>query len=184
MVGGVGLIKDLNKSINHLLKKENSIILVIGKTFGHLSQSVFLNEIYSINEGPPPDINLVNEKNNGDCVLKLIDNNLINSIHDISTGGIILSLAEMSLHSGMGIKVNKPTGLSNIFEYFFGEDQGRYVVEIDEINLDKVKKILKENNIYHEVIGRTQIDYFEINKEIKLKTNDLLKLNNKWYYNY
>ncbi len=184
VVGGVGLIKDLNKSINHLLKKENSIILVIGKTFGHLSQSVFLNEIYSINEGPPPDINLVNEKNNGDCVLKLIDNNLINSIHDISTGGIILSLAEMSLHSGMGIKVNKPTGLSNIFEYFFGEDQGRYVVEIDEINLDKVKKILKENNIYHEVIGRTQIDYFEINKEIKLKTNDLLKLNNKWYYNY
>ena len=53
----------------------------------------------------------------------------------------------------MGIQVNKPTGLSNIFEYFFVEDQGYpHVVEIDEINFDKVKKILKENNIYHEFL--------------------------------
>ena len=184
VIGGVGLIKDLKKSINHLFKKSNSIIMVIGKTFGHLSQSIFFEEIYSIKDGPPPDINLVNEKNNGECILKLINKNIINSIHDVSTGGIVLSLAEMSLHSGIGIKVNKPSSLSNIYEYFFGEDQGRYLVEIDESKLVQVKKILKENNIFHEVIGRTQSDYFELNKEVKLKVKDLYSVNNQWYYNY
>ncbi len=184
VIGGVGLIKNLNKSINHLFKKTNSIIMVIGKTFGHLNQSIFFEEIYSIKDGPPPDINLVNEKNNGECILKLVNKNIINSIHDVSTGGIILSLAEMSLHSGIGIKVNKPTRLSNIFEYFFGEDQGRYLVEIDESKLGQAKKIFKENNIFHEIIGKTQSDYFELDKEVKLKVKDLYSVNNQWYYNY
>ena len=37
-----------------------------------MEQSVFLQENYSINDGPPPEINLVNEKNNGLAVSKLI----------------------------------------------------------------------------------------------------------------
>ena len=39
---------------------------MIGKTFGHLGQSCFLKENYSLVEGTPPEINLINEKNNGD----------------------------------------------------------------------------------------------------------------------
>ena len=59
---------------------------------------------------------------------------LINSVHDVSTGGIILALAEMSLSSQIGVKINKPKKLSNLFEYFFGEDQSRYLIEIDKNN--------------------------------------------------
>ena len=118
VIGGVGLIKDLKKIKNHKFKKVNSHVMVIGKTFGHLDQSVFLNELYGINDGMPPEVNLLNEKNNGEIILKLINNQTVNSVHDISTGGIILALAEMSLSSGIGIKINKPKELSNIFKYF------------------------------------------------------------------
>mgnify|MGYP003315836548 CR=1 FL=1 len=47
---------------NHKFKKIDSHVLIIGKTFGHLDQTAFLREIYNKIEGPPPEINLSNEK--------------------------------------------------------------------------------------------------------------------------
>ena len=71
-----------------------------------------------------------------------------------------------------------------LFEYFFGEDQARYIIEIESNSLNKVEKILKQNNIYYENIGLTQKEFFEIEKELKIKINDLFKINNEWYNNY
>ena len=67
---------------------------------------------------------------------------------------------------------------------FFGEDQARYIIEIEKFNLSKVEKIFKENEIYHENIGFTQNGYFEIEGELKISTKDLFKINNEWYNNY
>ena len=184
VIGGVGLIKNIKNSTSQYIKKENSIIILIGKTFGHLSQSVFFEEIYSIKNGPPPVVNLVNEKNNGEIILKLIENNLTNAVHDVSSGGLIIALAEMTFNSNYGLKINKPKKLSNIFEYFYGEDQGRYLIEVDKKNLEKVVKYLKENNIFNEIIAVTQKDIFELEGEFKININELYKLNNRWYYNY
>ena len=184
VIGGVGLIKNTTNKINHSLKKEKNIIIQIGKTFGHLYQSVFFDEIHSIREGPPPEVNLTNEKNNGETVLKLLDKNLIHSIHDVSEGGMILSLAEMSLSSNLGLKIERPKKLSNIMEYYFGEDQGRYLIEIDRKDIEEVQNILKENNIFNEIVANVQKDFFEVIGELKIKINDLYKINNKWYHNY
>jgi len=184
VIGGVGLITDTKNKINHFLKKEGNIILQVGKTFGHLYQSVFLKEIYSITEGPPPDVNLSNEKNNGETVLKLINKKLISSTHDISSGGLILALVEMCLHTEYGLKIDKPQRLSNLMEFYFGEDQGRYLLEVEPENLQIVKKILNENNIFSESIAVVQKDYFEVIGEFKTDINDLFKANNKWYNNY
>jgi phosphoribosylformylglycinamidine synthase II len=184
VIGGVGIIKNVKNKITHSLKKEENIILQIGKTFGHLYQSVLFDEIYSINEGPPPEINLTNEKNNGEAVLKLIEKKLTYAIHDISSGGLLIALAEMSLSSNLGLKIDKPKKLSNLMEYYFGEDQGRYLIEIEKNQLNKVKKILKENNIFNEIVATVQKDYFEVDGKMKIKINDLYKTNNKWYHNY
>ena len=184
VIGGVGLIKKFIKPMNHLFKKENNNIIVVGKTFGHLEQSAFFEEIYSILDGQPPEINLTNEKNNGESILEIIMNNLVKSVHDVSSGGLLIALAEMSMGTNIGIKINKPIKLTNSFEYFFGEDQGRYVLEIDKTDMDKVEKILKNNNIFYENIGTTQKDYFEIEKEMKISVKNLCKINNQWYNSY
>ena len=184
VIGGVGLIKNLSKLLSHKFQKDKSILILIGKTFGHLEQSCFLKEIYSITDGMPPEINLLNEKNNGECLLKLIKNNLILSSHDISNGGLLISLSEMALSSEYGAKIFKPKNFTNLMEYFFGEDQARYVIEIEKINLPKVEKILKEKNVYYENIGLTQKNFFEIEGEFKISNKDLFKINNKWYNNF
>ena len=184
VIGGVGLINKLSKPISHNFKKDKNVIILVGKTFGHLEQSCFLRENYKIFDGIPPDINLLNEKNNGENVLKLIQNKLILSSHDISDGGLILALCEMSISSSYGAIIKKPQKLTNLFKYFFGEDQGRYLLEVEPSNLTKVEKSLKDSNIYYENIGFTQKDYFEIEGELKINIKDLFKINNEWYNNY
>ena len=111
VIGGVGLIKKITKPLGHVLKRltQNNYNR---KTFGHLEQSCFLKENYSIIEGRPPEVNLLNE-NNGDIVLKLIEKGLVNTVHDISSGGLILALSEMSIASEIGVKIDKPKKLRN-----------------------------------------------------------------------
>ena len=184
VIGGVGLIGNIKNKIDLSLKNENSIIILIGKTFGHIEQSCFLRENFSIIDGNPPEINLLNEKNNGEVVIELISKKLVLSAHDVSNGGLIVALSEMCMGSHLGVKIQKPKKLGSLIEYFFGEDQGRYLLEIDKKNLDKVKKILKNSNIYYESIGSTQKNHFEIVDEIKCNIKDLYEINNKWYNNY
>ena len=184
VIGGVGLINKLSTALNHNFKKENSNLILIGKTFGHLDQSCFLKENYSICEGMPPEINLLNEKNNGESLMKLIEKNLLLSSHDISNGGLITSISEMAVSSNFGAKIFKPKKLTNLIKYFFGEDQARYVIEIESHNLQKVEKILKSDNIFYEIIGFTQKNFIEIEGELKISTKDLFKINNEWYNSY
>ena len=73
-IGGVGLIKNLNNMMTNNFKEVENIIIVIGKTIGHLYQSEFFKEVINFNEGPPPSTNLFNEKNNGLSVLNTLSN--------------------------------------------------------------------------------------------------------------
>jgi phosphoribosylformylglycinamidine synthase len=90
----------------------------------------------------------------------------------------------MAMYSNYGVKIQKPKNLTNLFKYFFGEDQGRYILEIEPKILSKTEKLLKDNSIYYENIGYTQKDYFEIESELKINIKDLYKVNNQWYNNY
>ena len=85
---------------------------------------------------------------------------------------------------GLRSKNWKAKKIRNPIEYFFGEDQGRYIVEINKDNLIKVEKVLQKNNIYYELIGITQKKYFEIEGLMKSDINDLFKINNQWYNQY
>ncbi len=181
VIGGIGLINKLNKEINIKIKKPGNLLIVIGKTIGHLEQSAFLHENFSIYDGPPPEVNLTNEKNNGLAVLKLINDKLVLSAHDVSSGGILTALAEMSISSGLGLKIYKPQKLTNYFEYYFGEDQGRYLLEISKNDLKKIENFLKKNNIFFEIIAEVQKDIFELEKIFNIKTKDLYNYNNQWY---
>ena len=86
--------------------------------------------------------------------------------------------------SNYGAKILKPKKLTNLFKYFFGEDQARYIVEVENNCLSKVKKILRDGNIYFEEIGVTQEDNFEVEGELKINKKELFEINNQWYNNF
>ena len=183
-IGGVGLIKNYKKMITMDLKEHNNLILVIGKTEGHLDQSLFARDVLLEKKGPPPEVNLFNEKNNGETILKLIEENLIKSAHDVSLGGIITALSKMSILGNKGFKLNKLKILMNKFEYFFGEDQGRYILEISKDNLEKVETILKENSVYFDQLGVVTSKEIIIDNEPIINIDELIKSNTSWLKKY
>ena len=183
-IGAVGLIKNIDNMISMKLKKENSILIIIGKTLGNLNQSIFSREILKNKIGPPPEINLFNEKNNGNTLLELIDKKLILSAHDISTGGLLTCLTEMCISGNMGAKINSPKSLINLNEYFFGEDQSRYIIEIDKKNNDKIASMLDKNSVFFEKIGNTQKEYLSLTGEFNISIKELTVLSNNWFEKY
>ena len=166
------------------LKNNENLILAIGKTEGHIDQSVFAINILNEKKGPPPEINLFNEKNNGETLLKLIGEGLIKSAHDVSLGGIITAVSKMAIQGKKGFKINKLKVLINKFDYFFGEDQGRYVIEIEPKNLTKVQKILKDNSVHYDDIGIVIEKDIIVDNEPIIHIDDLIKSNKNWLEEY
>ncbi len=183
-IGGVGLLKNYKNMLTMDLKNEGNVILVIGKTEGHLDQSVFARSILNEKKGPPPEINLFNEKNNGSTVIKLMKEKLILSCRDVSLGGILIAIAKMCIKGKKGVKLNKLKSLINKFEFFFSEDQGRYIIEVSKKNLKKVENILKENSVHFDNLGEVQKDnYINIDNE-KISVDELSKHNKNWLMEY
>ncbi len=165
-------------------KQTGNIVYVIGKTEGHLDQSIFAKEILSEKKGPPPSINLFNEKNIGETILNLIDNKLVQSCHDVSLGGILIAVAKMCIKGQKGIKMHSFKELVNKFEYFFGEDQGRYVIEIESSNVNKVNDLLKKNSVHFDDLGIIEENNLSFNGELNLPIEDLTKTHKYWLKGY
>ena len=183
-IGGVGLIKDYKKMVTMNFKKKDNLVLVIGKTEGHIDQSLFARTILDEKNGPPPEVNLFNEKNNGESLLSLINKDYIKSAHDVSLGGIITALSKMCIIGNKGIKLNKLKNLINEIDFLFAEDQGRYIIEIDPKNLKEVVKILDKNSVHHEELGIIVEKDMIIDDKTKVTIDELKSYNTNWLESY
>ncbi|MSO77009.1 MAG: phosphoribosylformylglycinamidine synthase subunit PurL [Alphaproteobacteria bacterium] len=128
VIGGVGLIADLDWTQTPAFKRAGAAILAIGETKGHLGASVFLEVIAGREDGAPPRMDLAAERRNGDFVRGLIERGEIEACHDISDGGLYVAVAEMALAGGIGAAIASPAGGPSLNAWLFGEDQARYLV--------------------------------------------------------
>jgi phosphoribosylformylglycinamidine synthase len=140
-IGGVGLMEDYSKRATIAFKAEGEAIYLIGAEAwatphsqrGHLGQSLWLREIHGREEGPPPHVDLTLERNSGEFIRELIAAGLVSSVHDVADGGLAVALAEMALSSGFGAEVSGHEAYSQA-AWWFGEDQGRYVVTVPDLD--------------------------------------------------
>lgn len=182
-IGGVGLIQDSNKSTTISIKASGNLLLIIGETKGHIHQSALCYDILHIKKGPPPTINLAEEKKNSFFVRDLINKKIAQSVHDISDGGIALTIAEMCMSGKIGANVKTNLIDAERIKFLFGEDQARYVVEVRSADYDNVVKLAKEKEVSLLQIGSTKAENLTID-DMKITVEDMLTLNNKWFHNY
>ena len=183
-IGGVGLIKNYKKMVTMNFKEIDNQVLVIGKTEGHIDQSLFARVILNEKNGPPPEVNLFNEKNNGQTLLNLIEKDYIKSAHDVSLGGIITAISKMCIKGNKGIELKIPKFLINKIEYFFAEDQGRYIIEVSSEDLKEVSKILDKNAVHYDVIGKIIDKDMIIDQKTKVSIDELKSYNSNWLKEY
>ena len=182
-IGGVGLIQDVNNTMTYGLKSSDNLLIVVGETKGHVHQSALCHDILYLKKGPPPTMNLEEEKKNSFFIRGLIEKKLAQSVHDVSDGGIALAIAEMCMAGKIGAKISTNLTGPERVKYLFGEDQARYVIEIKQEHLNNLVQIAKEQEISMTQLGSTNLEQFAID-EIKISVDEMIKLNNNWFYNY
>ena len=117
-------------------------------------------------------------------MLQLNEKNYIKSAHDVSLGGLLTALCKMCIKGNKGINLNKIKFLINEIDYFFSEDQGRYIIEINPKDLDEVIKILDKNSVHYDKLGVIIEKDIIINQKTKVTIDELKTCNTNWLINY
>lgn len=178
-ISGVGIFKDLSKRANGTFAKEGQTIFLIGETKGHMGASLYLREIEGKEEGNAPEVDLTIEKQNGDFIRSLIEEQIVITCHDLSDGGLLVALAEMTF-DGIGAKISLPNELpAHIMA--FAEDQARYLIAVDDA--EAIRSRANEPDIAITELGKTVGDWLVVNGET-LSITELKELNEAWlpYY--
>ena len=185
-IAGVGLLQDKSKMAKIAFAEENQQIILIGapKNWGsHLSQSRFLEEIHGDKNGPPPPVNLGQEKANGEFIRALIGANLTQTVHDCSDGGLGIALAEMAMAANMGATISQPPG-NDIASAFFGEDQGRYVVCVDKDQLQNIMELAQKSGIFSLHIGTSGGETLKLGNARAISVKQLKQRHEGWFPKY
>ncbi|MHA1301309.1 MAG: phosphoribosylformylglycinamidine synthase subunit PurL [Candidatus Helarchaeota archaeon] len=177
----VGIIEGINNLITMPFKKVGDIILLIGETKAELGGSEYHSVIYNLEGGIPPKVNEEHIKATWDFIFELYKKKLVKANHDVNKGGFIITIAEMCFKNKFGAELN----LSGCYdeklrddEFLFSESVGRFIIEIDPKDYDKVINISKNYSVSVKKIG-VLISNPKINikglkeKDIKL---DLVKM--------
>ncbi|MEE2821362.1 MAG: phosphoribosylformylglycinamidine synthase subunit PurL [Acidobacteriota bacterium] len=131
VLGLVGKIDDLDHRQESCFSQEGDQIYLLGETRDEIGGSIYLEQRGHPLCGPCPTIDLVQEKALQDQLLRLIENNLIESAHDLSEGGLVFALAESCYGLNCGARVDVSTDLRSDY-YCFSESPTRVIVSVRE----------------------------------------------------
>ena len=147
-------------------KRDGDVIILIGETKGHLGQSIYLREIEGREEGAAPPVDLAAEKKHGDFVRGLIEAGRVDTVHDVSDGGLLVALAEMALKAASAPISARPR-LPDAIPFCFGEDQARYVIAAPFAEAEKIVEEARAAYIPVAELGKTGGDAVVINDKDK-----------------
>src|ERR1700761_88040 len=179
-IGGVGLLKDVSKSASVKFKREGDVVILIGESKGHLGQSVYLREIEGKEEGGAPPVDLAAEKKHGDFVRGLIEQGRVDTVHDLSDGGLLVAVAEMALKGDIGADIGQAS-LPDAIPFFFGEDQARYVIAAPFAEAEKIVEEARAATIPVAELGKTGGDAIIINGKDKVTLAKLRDTHEGWF---
>jgi phosphoribosylformylglycinamidine synthase len=180
-IGGVGLVADVTKTMTLAFKAAGHDILLIGGAPGWLGRSAWLATIAGREEGTPPPVELAAERRNGELILSLVAEGRIAAAQDLSDGGLAAALAEMALAGAIGATVEAP-GVEHAF--FFGEDQGRYVVATAPTQTEAVVEAGRRAGVPVARIGVTGGDALKLGASAPVALAELRRAHESWLPDY
>ncbi len=184
-IGGVGLMKDVSRMATIALKRADDVLLLVGETRGHLGRSIYWREIEGSETGAAPPVNLAAERKNGDFVRKLIEAGRVDTVHDVSDGGLLVALAEMAMAGGIGVETGAAGETIEAIPFFFGEDQSRYVLAAPLAEIDRVRDELEKAGIVHAVLGHATTEMtLRVTGHREIALSELKSAHEGWFPRY
>jgi phosphoribosylformylglycinamidine synthase subunit PurL len=171
VISALGLRDRKAPKIGSSLASEGNDLLVVGTTFPELGGSEYYESVQGLVGGPVPKVNLKTERQLLRTVRATVGSGLVEAAHDISKGGLAVSLAEMAIQGQRGFTVNLdhvPAKTSSIAQLLFSESKPRFVLESRTTNTPRILHRLRAARIKVAKIGTvggSRIE-FESGKEI------------------
>ena len=170
VLGVVGILEDVHKAAKMpFAASGKAIILLRAAAAGDLADvesefgsSEYAKQILGALWGYPPELELEREAALQHAVIELLQQRLVDSVHDCSDGGLAVALAEKALPNGVGARVNFASdGLPAEFA-LFGEDASRIVLSCDPDKVERIQLLAGEHGVSADVLGETISEQLEI----------------------
>ena len=183
-IGGVGLVPDVERMAKIALVAEGNLLVVIGRENGHLGQSIYQLTATGKVEGAPPPVDLADEIKAGNLVRSLIREGKVEAVHDVSDGGLLVAIAEMALAGDIGVQLFPYEGKLPAHAAWFGEDQGRYVLEASPELAEEIIERARLLALPARVVGRIEGEAIVLKDEAALLLTDLRAAHESWLPEY
>jgi phosphoribosylformylglycinamidine synthase len=161
-IGMIGIVPDKDKVMTLDFKQKGDLIFLIGEYKNDISSSEYLATYLGVKASPAPYFDLEKEFQMQEAVKGLIEENIVNAVHDVADGGLYVTLIEMSLPRELGFDIVSDSEIRED-AFLFGEGQGRVVVTVCEEKAESfleymIKTMVNITLLGHVTKGKLQID--------------------------
>jgi phosphoribosylformylglycinamidine synthase len=164
-IGMVGVLNSVDDKMTLGFKQSGDLIYLIGQSRSDIHSSEYLHKYIGVEFSPAPHFDLDEEHAFQQVILQLISAKRVNSVHDISEGGLFITLLESGFVGSLGFKVAQQNRAVRSDAYWFGEAQSRAVVSVTKENQSDFEAYLASTGIAHELLGTTEGKEVEVNGE-------------------
>ena len=164
-IGMVGVLESVNNKMTLNFKNEGDIIYVVGKSKNDINSSEYLHKIHGVEHSPCPHFDLEEEFTLQQSISKLIKSKAIQSAHDVSEGGLLITLMESAFSAAKGFDVKASDATIRKDAYWYGEAQSRVVVSVLEKDKAAFEKILTDESVNFAAIGKVTASKITVEDE-------------------
>ena len=155
LIGVLGLID--KKPLIPQRISDGDCLVIVGDTKDEMGGSEYFEYIHKFIGGKCPSVNFVESKKNMKVVLKVIQSQLLKSVHDCSKGGLAVAVSELCMTNQIGCRIlleNVPGEKLDVDRILFSESHSRYLLTLDKKNLKKLETMLKKSKVSFKLIGK------------------------------
>jgi phosphoribosylformylglycinamidine synthase len=152
VIGMLGIVKEKQHMMSLDFKEKGDMIFLIGKSRNDLACSQYLYSVKGIRESPPPEFDLEYEYRVLQAVMGLIRGGMIRSAHDISDGGLYITLVECAIPRDLGFDITSPAEVRKD-AFLFGEGQSRIVVTVNQAEETRFIDYMMNQELHFSALG-------------------------------
>ncbi len=153
-IGMVGIVEDMKNRMTLDFKNEGDVIVLLGEQRNDIGSSEYLNKLKGVTHSQAPYFDLDEEYNLQQLVAELIKEGKLQSAHDISEGGLIVTLLESAFFKNKGFEVSSNGSGLRKDAYWVGEAQSRVVVSANASNVASIQAAAEKHGIKSTIIGK------------------------------
>lgn len=151
-IGMIGVVEDKKHITTIPFKQKGDLIFMIGENRNDINQSEYLVRIHGVQKSPAPFFSLEEEHANQKQVRMLIKKGVLSSAHDVSEGGLFVTLMEKAMSSGLGFDITTDDAIRKD-AYLFGECQSRIIVSVSPENEVQFIDLMMLNGVEFDLMG-------------------------------